>query len=55
MLDSFDRFAGVGLSGSLTAAYPLGDLGSVEFQWNHKNVDTAAQPIGGGTASQCSI
>ncbi len=33
----------------LTAGYLLGEHGGIEFQWNHTQADTVAQPLGGGS------
>lgn len=39
-----------GTNYGITAGYLLGEFGEAEFQWNHNNADTTAQPIGGGTS-----
>ena len=39
-----------GTNYGITAGYLLGEHAGVEFQWNHNNADTTAQPISGGTS-----
>jgi hypothetical protein len=34
-----------GTNYGITAGYLLGEHAGVEFQWNHNNADTTAQPI----------
>lgn len=33
----------------ITAGYLLGERYGIEFQWNHTQADTVAQPVGGGS------